>query len=382
MQSVPIVNGPFEFVGALDVAATGSGYVPRRLPSWTKPQLPDIAMDLVVQMPSGVRMRCRTDARTIEVDVQLTLLRILPQELRAAAFDLVEDNTVTMRTTSTVGTVITLTGPRPEDVSIAPGPATTIRFDGLTPGMKTVEIWLPTASVVEIRDVRVTDDAVCEPAPRDPRRRWVHYGSSISHCAEASSPTTTWPAIAARDADVHLLSLGLAGQCMLDPFVARTIRDLDVDVISLKVGINVVNGDTMRTRTFTPALHGFLDTIRESHPHTPLLLVSPIFCPSAEDRPGPTLLGSDGRYYTVNDAAEIRSTCLTLTQIRSTIASLVTQRREAGDDHLYYLDGLELFGPDDAGDLPDDLHPNADGYVRMGQRFAQKAFGPGGPLSR
>ncbi|MYB39286.1 MAG: GDSL family lipase, partial [Gammaproteobacteria bacterium] len=36
----------------------------------------------------------------------------------------------------------------------------------------------------------------------------------------------------------------------------------------------------------------------------------------------------------------------------------------------HYVDGLTLFGAADAGDLPDDLHPNPAGYIRMGGRFA------------
>jgi hypothetical protein len=180
---------------------------------------------------------------------------------------------------------------------------------------------------------------------------------------------------------MELLILGLAGHCMLDPFVARTIRDLSVDRISLKVGINLVNGDTMRDRTFVPALHGFLDTIRDGHPDTPILVVSPIYCPSAETAPGPTVPGPDGRFVTVGGLEELRLTCLTLTKIRTAIADIVAARRSAGDAHLHHLDGLALFGPDDADDLPDDLHPNPAGYVRMGERFAAHAFAPGGPLA-
>ncbi|WP_425329120.1 hypothetical protein [Streptomyces eurocidicus] len=36
-------------------------------------------------------------------------------------------------------------------------------------------------------------------------------------------------------------------------------------------------------------MHGFLDTVRDGHPATPLLLISPITCPAVEDVPGPTL---------------------------------------------------------------------------------------------
>jgi hypothetical protein len=58
--------------------------------------------------------------------------------------------------------------------------------------------------------------------------------------------------VTARLAGVDLENLAFAGQCKLDQHVARTIRDLPSDAISLKLGINVVNGDTIRERTFIP----------------------------------------------------------------------------------------------------------------------------------
>jgi lysophospholipase L1-like esterase len=36
-----------------------------------------------------------------------------------------------------------------------------------------------------------------------------------------------------------------------------------------------------------------------------------------------------------------------------------------------------LFNESDVADLPDGLHPNGDGYIRMGERFAALAFSPG-----
>lgn len=59
---------------------------------------------------------------------------------------------------------------------------------------------------------------------------------------------------------------------MLGPYTARTMRDPPAYLISAKIGVNLVNGDVMRLRAFTPAADGFLDTIREGHPATPILI--------------------------------------------------------------------------------------------------------------
>lgn len=99
--------------------------------------------------------------------------------------------------------------------------------------------------------------------------------------------------VAARAADVRLHNLGFGGSAMVDPFTARVIRDTPADVISVKLGINVVNGDVMRRRAFEPAVHGFLDTIRDGHPSTPVLLVSPIHCAIHEHAPGPGRVDPD-----------------------------------------------------------------------------------------
>lgn len=56
------------------------------------------------------------------------------------------------------------------------------------------------------------------------------------------------------------------------------------------------------------------------------------------------------------------------------LTDVVATRVLAGDEHLSYLDGLELFGEPDVEDLPDGLHPNAEGYVRIGERFAALDF--------
>jgi len=380
MRPVALENGPVAIVGALDFDRSPTGISPRRLPAWTRPQIPDLFMDSMVAMASGVRLAFTTDADSIELDVTATTFRYTTMVARPPVCQLVADDAPAVDAVVESANYFVLDPMDPTNIGFEPGAPTTLRFEGLGTASKQCEIWLPHTASIELQALRVDNGAdVTAPSPNG-RRRWLHYGSSISHCMEANGPTSTWPAVAARLAGVELFSLGLAGQCMLDHFVARTIRDQPAAVISLKLGINIVNGDTMRERTFMPAVHGLLDTIRDGHPTTPILVVSPIFCPSVEDQPGPTMLMPDGTFGTIPGASEIREGALTLRRIREILSGIVAARRDAGDLNLGYLDGLDLFGADDVDDLPDLLHPNDDGYRRMGQRFAALAFGPGGHL--
>ncbi|MCU1390625.1 MAG: Lipase [Ilumatobacteraceae bacterium] len=381
MQDVALVGGPVVCVGALDFDRTDTGITPRRLPHWTRSQVPDLFMHSMISMGSGVRLSFATDSDVVELDVLVTGFRLADGPSRAPVFQLRGPGVPIQTVPAPSYNCFVIDMSNPNDVGYEAGDATTIRFEGLGGDWTSIEIWLPHGSSTELRAMRISDDAGARPAEPTGKRRWLHYGSSISHCMEAETPLEVWPAIAADLGGVELFSLGLAGQCQLDQFVARTIRDLPVDVISLKLGINTVNGDAMRERAFIPAVHGLLDTIRDGHPDTPTLVVSPIFCPSAELQPGPTLMSADGGFDTVPGMESIRSGCLTLVRIRELLEQIVTIRREVGDANLHYLDGLQLFGADDAADLPDRLHPNNDGYARMGHRFAACAFGEGAPLA-
>jgi hypothetical protein len=369
------LDGDVAVIGALDRDETTDGVRLRRLPAWTKPQLFDPTLDLLACMPAGVRLGLRTDTTALELDVKLTVLQLGEDaDVVPAALDLVVDGEVVDTQRTTEGTRIVVdrqTGA----IDIRSGEPTTIRFDGIAG--RDVEVWLPHNAAFAVGEMRIDDGAAAEPLPAT-GRRWAHHGSSISHCMEATQPTGTWPAVAARLAGVDLVNLAFAGQCQLDQHVARTMRDLDVDALSLKVGINVVNGDTMRERTFVPALHGFLDTVREGHPATPFALVSPIVCPPAESKPGPTLMTADGKAYVIDRPIELATGALTLERIRELLTMVVAARR---DPNLHLLDGLQLFGPADVEDLPDLLHPNPAGYQRMGERFVDMAFAPGRPLA-
>ena len=374
MQTLDLDSLPI--VGAAEVEVGAQGLVPHRLPGFARVQTSEPAMALIESMPAGVRLRFRTSATELELDVDLTLVQVMDKPPVPAVFDVVVDGAPTAAVSTVDGTRLVIRGPA--DFDVVPGGTTTVRLPLPGDPEAVVEVWLPHAATVAVRAARTTAGASFE-AAAPAGRRWTHYGSSISHCLEAARPVETWPNAVALRAGLDIRNLGFGGQCMLDQFVARTIRDAEADVISLKVGINIVNADSFRERTFVPALHGFLDTVREGHPDTPLLLVTPIFCPSAEDRPGPTLPQPDGTYATVERPVELATGALTLQRVRELIGEVVATR---SDDALRLLDGLELFGPADEAGLYDKLHPDAAGYLTMADRFHDRVFADGGLLSR
>ena len=365
--------------GAFHLKPTPNGILPRRLPGWTEAQMPEPAMGMMVAMTSGVRIELCTEARRLELEVLERGLKFEGAPRRPAAFDLFVDGALTRRVYAVAGqTVMIDNTARPPAFTIEPGEPSTLVFDDLPEGVKNLELWLPQSATVELRTLRL--DAPLLPAAPSGRRRWAHHGSSISHGMEADGPSETWPGVAARIAGVDLVSLGFGGQCHLDGMVARTLRDADVDLISLKLGINLLNGDSMRERVFIASVHSFLDTIRDYKTETPILVVSPIVCPAVEDHPGPTV--NDGQsIYVVDRPDTLAQGALTARRIRSLLRSIVDRRVAAGDSNLHYMDGLKLFDEADLPDLPDGLHPNAAGLIRMGERFAALAFGVGGPLA-
>ncbi|GAA2274074.1 lipase [Streptomyces ruber] len=368
--------------GAVETERTAHGVLPHRLPSWARAQCADGQLAMAESQPSGVRLVFRTRATAVELDALPTKRVYAGAPPRPdGLYDLFVDGRPTAQGSVTGGSTLTVdmaTG----SAEHRPGPVGTLRFDGLPDGDKDVEIWLPHNETTEL--VALRTDAPVEPAPDRGRRVWLHHGSSISHGSDAASPSTTWPALAAALGGVELVNLGLGGSALLDPFTARTMRDLPADLISVKIGINVVGLDLMRLRAFGPAVHGFLDTIREGHPETPLLVVSPILCPIQEDTPGPGAFDygalSEGklRFRATGDPADIAAGKLTLNVVRDELARIVAQR-SAGDPNIHHLDGRELYGEADHAELPlpDGIHPDAATHRRIGERFARLAFTTG-----
>ncbi len=230
-------------------------------------------------------------------------------------------------------------------------------FSKLPPADKEVELWLPNGFYpCRVTGVELDDKASIYPSKAAEQPKWLTYGSSITMCRGADSPSLTWPARVARSAGLDLTNLGYGGECHLDIQAALAMRALPADYLSLCVGINIYGGNTFAPRSFKAQAVGFIRLLREKHLQTPMIVISPIFSCQRE--------------------TECNAVGYTLIQMREDLAEVVDQLREQGDANLHYVDGLELFGAADEAYLPDRLHPDTAGMGLIAERFQQKVVQP------
>lgn len=314
MQTIEINKAWFR--GAVSIEMNETGIRPWRLPH---DQLKLFATRLVERAgeTAGVRLAFLTDSSSVELHV------ISSNQDRQ--FDIVIEDKF-------IGTETLLAG---DDSCF---------FTNLQGSMKRVDIYFTQNAAVIVKALKVDVGTSAVPAPNN-LPRWITYGSSITQCNTAESPAQTWPAIVARHKGWDLTCMGFAGQCHLEPMVARVIRDLPAEVISLCLGINVMGGNTLNIRTFRSAIIGMVSIIREKHRYTPIFLFSPIYCPHREK--DENVVG------------------MTLVTMRKEIQEAVNILTSYGDSNLTYVDGLDIFGEAFVDLLPDHLHPNAEGYRTM-----------------
>lgn len=336
--------------GAAEVRQSSTGATPHRLPAWTTSRHADISIEHMAAMAAAVRASVLTAAT--ELTVELTAQRPAPHPLGDPVGHL----------------AIEVDGVAGDRIPLATGRQIVRVPLGATSHPRVATVWLPHTAVVTLHALAA--DAPLTAAP-SVNPRWVHYGSSISHATDVVDPLGGWPVQAARSLGLDLTSLAFAGNAMLDPFVARVIGELHADLITLKVGINPVNGDAFRRRTFVPALHGFLDTIRDRQPTTPIVIISALACPIHEDATGPTREVSPGRAGATPRSITDGDGSLTLRRTRECVEH-VAASRQADDPHLTIMSGLDLFSLDDVDCLPDALHPDQQGHDRIAHRFVER----------
>lgn len=183
------------------------------------------------------------------------------------------------------------------------------------------------------------------PAPRQPL--WRVYGDSVAEGWIASQPALAWPAIAGRIAGVDHTNLAFAGAARGETAVAEMIGRLRADVLTVAHGTNCWTRTPHTAAQMAANTDAFLAVLRQDHPETPIVVLTPVPRPDAETTPN--RFGA------------------TLADLRDAMAEVTQARIDAGDASLVLLDGFTSI---DAADLGDGIHPDDTGHRKIGALVA------------
>ena len=221
---------------------------------------------------------------------------------------------------------------------------------GLPTKNKLIEIWFPPKGHTILKSLAIDRGAKLS-GYIDRRPRWATYGSSVTQCSISQSPVYTWPAVVARTHGLNLINLGFSGECVLDAMIARVMRDIPLDFISMEIGPNIYGYNALNERSFRAAVFAFVKIVREGHPFTPYVLMSPIHYPIGEK---------------VKNAAGF-----TMQMMRAELAAAAKTIRACGDKNFHFVDGTTVLGPEHIDLMPDQCHPSPEGYKVMGENFTR-----------
>ncbi|HEY7916512.1 MAG TPA: SGNH/GDSL hydrolase family protein [Acidimicrobiales bacterium] len=216
---------------------------------------------------------------------------------------------------------------------------------GSSPPADPAVIYLPEGMHPVIHSISAVR-GVITPAPAQPR--WIAYGDSSTQGWIASGPSLGWAAVAARSAGLDLVNLGYAGAARGEIVTAEHIAGLRADIITIAYGESCWTRTPHNVGMVTEGLWGFLDLVRQGHPTTPIVVISPVVRTDAEE--APNRLGAS------------------LADIRHAIEMVTRDRIVCGDHTLSLVAGKTIIN---AEHLADGIHPSDEGHKRIAATVAR-----------
>ena len=203
-------------------------------------------------------------------------------------------------------------------------------------GMHQVTLCMPYNKEVYDMQVGLKIGSVLEShMPYKQEKPIVFYGSSITQGISASRPGNSYENFISRDLDCNYINLGFSGSAMGETAMAEYIADLSMAAFVLDYDHNAPDIEHLKKTH-----EAFYKVIRAKNVTLPILLLTK---PDAER----------------DEENQER---------RAVIWNTYQNARENGDEHIYYLDGYDLFPKNYRKDCTvDGCHPNDMGMYFMAQ---------------
>jgi lysophospholipase L1-like esterase len=291
----------------------------------------------LAQDPSGGRIRFRTDSSLVAIRLEYPRPPAMKNmhAFGQSGVDLYADGVYR-------GTAIAT----PDS-----GPGKTIEFTYFKNQSRVdreITLYLPLYIPVKVLEIGLDAEARVQPAKAFAvSSPVVFYGTSITQGGCASRPGMSYQAILARMLNLDYVNLGFSGNGKGEPELARAVASLQASAFVLDFAQNNPTVDSL-AQVFAP----FLDVIRNGHPETPILVITPIY--------------SVQESWSRNERLE---------GMRELIRTVAAKRIADGDRHLEIVEGTDLLGPSRGDGLVDGTHPNDLGFQWMadglGSRLAK-----------
>ncbi len=214
-----------------------------------------------------------------------------------------------------------------------------VLFQGLEPQWRSVELYWPAEQEIRLSALHLDDGAQVLPGePYVDKLPLVFYGSSVVQGAGAGLSSMSYPAIVSRHFHRDFHNWGFYG-------AGKAEREVLAQVIQHPAGAFILDLGKSYGRQPVAVYRTMLEQIRDSHPLTAIVVVTPIF--SAREH-------FDQRF--LQRSQSIR-------QVMSEAAQTI--------DRTHVIDGEGLLGAEDwAGLSQDGLHPNELGFTLIGERLS------------
>jgi len=203
--------------------------------------------------------------------------------------------------------------------------------------MRSYTLNFPVHSVVESLEIGLKPGAVLEKGyPYRDVKPVAFYGSSIVHGTAATRPGTTYPSVISRELNVDYYNIGFSGQAKGEPVLAEWMATLPMSVFVCDYDYNAPTAEHLQATHYP-----MYEIIRKKNPDLPYVMIT---------RPN---------YYTSPNQSDVR-------RRRDVIMSSYLKARQAGDENVYFVDGMSFFVEPHQYDFSvDGTHPNDAGFQRM-----------------
>lgn len=204
--------------------------------------------------------------------------------------------------------------------------------------MRSYTINFPVHSAVESLEIGLKPGAALDCAtPYRDIKPLVFYGSSIVHGTAASRPGLIYPCIISRELNMDFRNIGFSGVAWAEKTIAEWMADLPMSVFICDYDHNAPKADHLEATHYP-----LYETIRAKNPDLPYIMIT---------RPD---------YWTLPCEQD------QILKRRDIIMTSYLKARAAGDENVYFIDGLSFnVAPHQYDMSMDALHPNDAGFIRM-----------------